>query len=268
LWRDGFAEIQKLWEAMVKGWSMMHMVRLALLCLAASLATGRVARCEGKPRRHNVMAHGYYVREETDRVWHLKLVGKIPSLSGAYIVIHNVEGKIIHHGPIPHGEFTQAKPYTVAIPKDGITGDYRMIMVGQQGDMLGVMIPWTDLPLEVYGGSSFSVGHDKGVKPIFKAPAGVTKMSLGAYKGHLKVRDAEGKVVADTEVNGKSGSKRYRYDKMITFAVTPGATYTIERRCFYFRSYIPGTCYLTASPERWFKPSSELDKIKWWELIK
>ena len=61
--------------------------------------------------------------------------------------------------------------------------------MGSERDALGVAAPWTDLPHEAYGGGSMSVGNAPNVKVYFKAPEGVTKMSLGAFKGHLKVVD-------------------------------------------------------------------------------
>jgi len=233
---------------------------LLAVCLAAGFAASGA-----KEVRHQVMANGYYAREVRDQDWHVRIVGEIPSLCGAYLLIHDAKSRVIHHGVVPHGKYPSGKPFVVTVKKDGVVGDYKIIMVGHQRDKLGVTVPWTDLPYEAYGGSSFSIGHDLNIKPFFKPPPGVKKMHLGAYKGHLRVLDAKGKVVADTYTQGR---KHGRYDNAVEFKVKPGATYTIERKCFYFRSYIPGTLFLAFERGRSFAPSPELDKVKWWELVK
>jgi len=217
------------------------------------------------PPRYNIMADGYYAREEKDGDWRVRIVGEIPSLCGAYLLIHDENGKVVYHGVVPHGSYTEEKPFVAKVPRDGIAGDYRIKMVGHQDDKLGVLAPWTDLPREVYGSGGFSTGHDARIKPVFKTPEGVEKMHLGAYKGQLKVYDSKGAVVADTEKTGKLHGK---YDNAVEFPVTPDETYTLERKCMYFRSYIPRTCFLAFDESKWFCPSPKLDEVKWWELVK
>ena len=231
------------------------------LCLTVGSVTGRAAK-PAEPLRYNVMANGYYAREAVDRDWHIKLGGEIPSLCGAYLIVHDAKGKPIYHGVVPSGKYTAAKPYTVTVKKDGVTGDYKIVMVGHQRDKLGLLAPWTDLPYEVYGGSSFSVGHDPKLMVYFKGPKGADEMYLGAYKGQLSVFDEAGKLVADTKLGHLHG----RYDNAVKFKTVPGKTYQLKRKCFYFRSYTPSTFYLCFDADRWFQPSPELDKVKWWEI--
>lgn len=214
--------------------------------------------------RYNVMAGGYYAREVKDQEWHLTLTGEIPSLSGAYVVVHDAQGKLIHSGVIPHGKYPPEKPFRVTVKPDGVVGDYKIIILGYQDDLLGLVTPFTDLPLEVYGGGSMSMGHEPTAKPYFMVPEGVTKMKLGAYAGSFQVYDADNKVVADSR---KEGVKE-KYDNTVEFPVTPGKVYRFERQSMYFRSYTPGAFYIALSRERCFVPSPELDKVKWWELVK
>jgi hypothetical protein len=235
----------------------------AALALAAGVAWGQATPAP-VPGRYNVMAAGYYAREVRDQEWRLKLVGEIPSLSGAYVVVHDAKGRLVYGGVIPHGKYPPEKPYQVAVKPDGIAGDYKIIIVGYQDDMLGLMTPFTDLPLEVYGGGTMSMGHDANAKPFFKVPEGVTKMKLGAYVGNLQVYDAAGKLVADTR---KEGVKE-KYDNTIEFPVIPGQVYRFERQTMYFRSYTPGAFFIGVRPEKCFVPDPELDKVKWWELVK
>lgn len=238
-------------------WTMV-----GLLCLAAARLTAVAAAQE--TNLHHVMAGGYYAREVRDQEWHLRLAGEVPSLCGAYVVIHDAAGKTIYHGLIPRGQYPADKPFSVAIPPDGIVGDYKIVLVGHQNDMLGVAAPYTDLPFEVYGGVNFTIGHAPGVNLYFQAPPGITNMNLGAYCGHLKVLDPAGKVVADTRVGGKPR----KYDMTIEFDVKPGETYCLQRECFYFNSYMPGTLFIAFDPARWFCPNPALDQVNWWEGVK
>jgi hypothetical protein len=215
-------------------------------------------------KRYNVMAGGYYARETQDQEWRLTLVGEIPSLPGAYVVVHDAQGRLVHAGRIPKGKYPPEEPYTVTVKPDGITGDYRIIIVGHQDDMLGLQVPFTDLPQEVYGGGSMSMGHDFTAKPYFRAPEGVTKIKLGAHQGQIQIYDAGNKLVADT----RKGGGRERYDNTIEFDVKPGMTYRFERQTMYFRSYTPNAFFLAFTPGRWFAPDPKLLEVKWWELVK
>lgn len=246
----------------------MNIARSLIVVAAAMvfLMPDPVSAQDAKQVSHySVFATGCYVREANNQEWSLRLVGKIPSLCGAYMVVHDAAGKTIYHGVIPHGSYPEDKPYVVTIKPDGIAGDYKIVIVGHQNDMLGLTAPFTDLPFEVYGGWTFAIGDDPNTKPFFKAPEGVTKMKLGAYKGHLKVFDKAGKIIADTRVGGQ----QMKYDNTVEFAVTQGETYQLHREeCFYFKSYLPGTFFIVFQPERWFSPSTNLDTIKWWEGVK
>jgi len=242
----------------------MRRILLGVTLLSA-LALAAVALAQDvKPARYHVMCNGYYAREVKDQEWHLTLVGEIPSRSGAYVVVHDAHGKCLHHGAIPHGMYPPEKPYLVTVKPDGVTGDYKIIILGHQNDMLGLSVPFTDLPYEVYGGGTMVVGPAANVKPFFKVAEDVTTLKLGAYKGQLRVIGAAGNTVADT----RDGAIKVKYDNTIEFEVVPGETYQLERESMYFSSYTPGAFFLAFTPERWFKPSPDLDSVKWWELVK
>lgn len=236
----------------------------AIALLSAGLLPALCPAQEAKPGRYHVMCNGYYAREVKDQEWHLTLVGEIPSQSGAYVVVHDAQGKCLHHGAIPQGKYPPEKPYLVTIKPDGVTGDYKIIILGHQNDMLGLNVPFTDLPYEVYGGGTMVVGPAANVKPFFKVAEDVTTLKLGAYKGQLRVIGAAGKTVADT----REGAIKEKYDNTVEFDVVPGETYQLERECMYFRSYTPGEFFLAFTPERWFKPAPDLDNVKWWDLVK
>jgi hypothetical protein len=228
-----------------------------------ALAAAVLALCAGKepPQARRVMASGYYVREAEDREWRLRIVGETPSLCGAYMVIHDEAGKLLHHGEIPHGSHTADKPFVVTLPRDGRTGDYRIVIVGHQEDMLGLQTPITDLPLEVYGGTHFTVGHDP-VAVYFRAPEGLTKLTVGAYAGHLQVIKDPGGLVADTK---KGYVDKKGRNNLVDFQPEPETLYRIERQCFYFTAQ--PAIYLAFDPARWFAPSPKLQDVKWWEGV-
>jgi len=239
-----------------------HLWAAATVVWAAALGVYAYAQ-SGQKSHFSVMAGGYYAREAADREWHVKIVGEIPSLCGAYLVIHDAKGKSVFHGKVPHGKYPEDKPFVVTVKPDGITGDYKIVLCGNQDDLLGVQVPLTDLPFEVYGGTNFSLGHDADAKPWFKGPPGVSKIKLGAYKGQLKVLDKNGGVVADT----RQSKMVEKYDNVVEFPITPGESYQIIRETMYFRCATPNTLFLCFDPARWFRPDEALDKVKWWECV-
>jgi hypothetical protein len=52
---------------------------------------------------------------------------------------------------IPRGVYPKDKPRVIAIKPDGLTGDYRVVMVGHQIQFLGSFgTVWSDLPFEAF----------------------------------------------------------------------------------------------------------------------
>lgn len=235
----------------------------AVLLVLAAVTRWGASEPAADTNRYAVTADGYYGREPKDGVWHIRLVGEIPSLCGAYLVVHDAAGRTVHHGPIPHGLYPAERPFDVAIPADGRAGDYKIVLVGHQRDKLGVTWPFTDLDAEVFGGCTFAISRDAGRLPAFRAPPGIDAMKLGAYKGHLQVLDEAGTVVADTRVSGVEE----KYDRTVEFAVTTGAVYRLKRDCFYFRDYLGKRLFMAFDPARWFFPDPALDDVAWWEGV-
>jgi len=144
-----------------------------------------------------------------------------------------------------------------------MAGDYKIVIVGHQNDLLGIKVPLSDLPYEVYGGTNFSVGHEPGMRVYFRVPEGVAKQTVGGYKGHVQVLKDAGQVVADTRKGGYQDKKAY--NNLIDFTPDPKVLYRIERQCFYFRAN--PAIYITFFPNRWFAPSPDLDAVKWWHSL-
>jgi hypothetical protein len=98
-------------------------------------------------------SHDAYVRETKDREWHLYFSGEVPiySWAGASLIVHDATGRIIHREVIPRGVYPKDKPRVITIKPDGLTGDYRIVMVGHQIQFLGSCgTVSTDLAFEAF----------------------------------------------------------------------------------------------------------------------
>ena len=183
--------------------------------LAALLAVAGLA-AEPMPPVSQVMADGYYVRETRDQAWQLRITGEIPSLCGAWILVHDRAGRKVVSRQIPHGLYSEEAPWVLEVPRDGIEGDYVIRIIGHQRDLLGIRVPLSDLPGEVYGGNSFTIGHEPGRRIAFQVDESRHQVKLGAYKGHLTVRDATNGIVADTRQHALPDSDSvFRYSKVV-----------------------------------------------------
>ena len=242
---------------------------LSCLCLLLCWTIYRVSAAEpvpaAAPKLLRIQANGIYLREATDGPWQLTLTGAIPSLCGAYILVLDAAGKVVHHGVVPHGEYPPDKPLRIPIAADGLAGDYLVKLIGYQDDVMGLAMPLSDLPLEVYGHHSFAIAHELKDVPIwFRLPPGQTTLTIGGYKGHLRVRDAQGKTVAESRLDGyyageKYGQK-YRFCHVMELELQPETPYQLFRECLYFHSTEP--LYLAFDPQRWFVPDPRLDELK------
>lgn len=238
----------------------------------------------------SLMADGYYAREPADREWSIRLRGTIPSLCGAWLLVFDPAGKVLHSGQVAHGVYPDDRPFTVTLPADGRTGDCMIKLIGMQEDLMSLRLPLTDLPMEVYGGRNFAVRTEKGARLCFKgfdrprtkpsleeslaavteggpapAEAGQTRVTLGAYKGHLVVKNGTGKVVANTRTPLEGTEiESGKYDNLTTFPTVPGETYWLEQECMYFGS--TNTLYVACEPGHWFQPDLRFEAIKWWTL--
>ena len=227
---------------------------------------------ESKVSTHSIMAYGKYAKESEDCDWSIRITGNVPSLCGAYILLHDVNGKIIHKGKIPHGEYAVDNPFVMDIKKDGVAGDYKIIIIGQQEDHLGINLPLTTLPFEVYGGTNFALGRDEKSNPAFKVEK-EKEVVVGAYKGHLSILDEKNKAIIDTAKESKYAGtagldkhKAFRYCNYVTLKAEPGKIYFVDDyKTFYFK-FKPAV-YLTFEPEKWFNPDVRLDEVKWWRKV-
>jgi len=228
-------------------------VALLLTCLCA-LGNNST----DQPNPQHMMAAGYYFREPTDREWHLTIVGKVPSLPGCYWILHDADGNQMLRTKISPGTYTHERPLRFNFPKDGRTGDYKLVVLGQQDDLLGPRMPLSDLPYECYGGTYFTAGHND--TPIyFRPPGNATELTASAHAGNVRIYDGQTRVADAIEQGEKD-----RHRNVITFNVKPNTLYRVERQTFYF--HFKPAVHLVFDPARWFEPNAKLNEINWWEV--
>ena len=183
-----------------------------LLCLALLLCW-RSAAAPPEPAKEyprHIMPNGYYVRESEDQEWHIAVSGKIPSLCGIYLIVYDKSGKVVHHGVVPHGDYGAESPFRVTVPKDGVAGDYKIKIIGNQPTT------WeSNLPLKRLKGGLLRHRHVLGTRPrpwrqgLCPVPnaARAGRAGFACVQGHLVVKDESGAVVADTR-KGQYGVTR------------------------------------------------------------
>jgi hypothetical protein len=212
------------------------------------------------------MVNSYYIREATDQEWNINISGKIPSLCGIYLIVYNKDGKVIFKGSVPRGEYDKAKPFTIKIPKDGVAGDYKVKIIGNQDDYLAIDLPLSNQQ-EVYYAKSMSMGHAKGNSVIFQTRPDEKEITLSAYKAQLVVKDLKGNIIADTS-NDKAGKdavlSKDKYSNIVTFKCQPGTDYVLQPEAMYFGA--KDGFFVCMKPGTWFLPDSKLEQINWWEL--
>lgn len=256
--------------------STVHCMKVSFPCLLILGLSTPLAWAENEPQppTRRILSEAVYLREPTDTHWQIRFTGKVPSLCGMYVVIHDAPGNVLYQGLVPHGSYSAREPFTISFKPDGKTGDYRVVFVGQQEDVLGIPQPVSDLPYEVYGGKWFSLDGDK-LPVYFKAPPGVSEMAMGAFKAELRILNSNAEVLADTRTGGKQveneKDKNWPYfsrnEKFVEFPIAPDALYSVDAgSTMYFKTR--ETVYLAFDPKKLFFPAPELNEVKWWRFIR
>jgi hypothetical protein len=223
----------------------------------------------------------YYFREPDDREWHLTFVGEVPEYPGGYIVLHDAASRLVYHGELPRGTYTVEKPFVVTVPKDGITGDYRLVLLVSEGVVLGLRRPLSDLPFEEVGGHyAFRMGSPWPVPVFFRAPADTTSMAMAGYKAYVRVFNMKGEIIADGRVDGRTleqmdeaqrkrmGDSFGKYDIISEFPVEPGQLYVLDSNAAVNTFPDSEERYLALDPAKLFVPDSKLTAVKWWQLVR
>ena len=244
----------------------------ALLTVACLAGTAGRAFPE-KPLVRSLMASAVFVRETKDQEWHIRVVGSLPCGPGIYVVVFNAQKKMVFHGEIPFGTYAETKPFLLTVPADGVTGDYAIKLVGQQDDIMGLVLPLTDLHHEVYDGTGTALGYAPAGQArlvAFKVPEGQTQIQATGGRGNFRILKADGSVLIDSKtaaIPADSPEKHWKKDELeIRAQVAPGQTYWFDPyEIFYFGFKDP--VYLTFDPDLWFAPTFSLGDVKWWKGI-
>lgn len=237
----------------------MTAFRSLTVCIVTLTALFPLDAAAQSPTDRQLFFEAGYLREPTDRNWSIRIAGLVPSMPGCYLIVHNADGRLLVKRHLPHGNYPAAAPLMIQVPADGITGDYRLIIVGYQDDTLQRQLPLTDLPFEVYGRTYFAARAGSSAL-LFRVPDGVEAQKVNSYSGGLRIMEGD-TVVTDTRKDGKPEGR----DFTSTFTPKPGATYQlVPYGCFYFRSETG--LFLTFDMARWFAPDPRLEEVKWWQL--
>lgn len=239
----------------------------------AILAGPAWAAFPDKPLARTILTHVIYVRKDKDQEWHIRATGNLPCGPGLYAVVFNAQKKVIFHGEIPFGTYSEKKPFLLTVPADGATGDYAIRLVGQQDNIMGLLFPLTDLPHEVCDGTGTALGYASTGQArlvAFKPLEGQTHVQATGGRGHFRILKADGSVLADSKtaaMSADSTEKHWRKsDVEVRAPVMPGQTYWFDPYdLFYFGFKDPA--YLTFDPDRWFAPTFSLGEDKWWKGI-
>ena len=201
-------------------------------------------------------------RETTDQAWTLRFAGKIPSRAGCYVLVHDKDSRVVAMAHIPYGAHPENDPFIVEIPRDGISGDYRLVIVGKQADKMGIALPVSDIALEVYGSFQFA---KNGKDPLwFIAPPEVIELQFLAHRGTLEVLDANGNVLAETAQSPEFKA----YTTVVKVKVEPGKVYGIRPGVtgYYMNVGEKGRIDVAFDPAKLFVPDAQLQKVVWWQL--
>jgi len=217
----------------------MHFIRSGILMGVIFFCLSWVrAESEGDHLLFNEVC----VREKSDQTWSLRIQGRVPSMAGCYVIVHEARGNLVLKEHIPYGDYTGDRAQTLTIPKDGWVGEYRLVVVGRESDIRGLELPLTDLKSEVYGRTLFAT---RARKPLwFLAEKGEAAQKFSGTSGVVQILK-DGKPLVD--------------------APQVGELYSLDTsKTFYFKA-TPGA-YVSFSSERVFLPDANLEAIAWWQL--
>lgn len=199
------------------------------------------------------------VREETDQPWSIQVTGQVYSLPGCLVIVHDSKGNVLVLKEIPAGRYSRKSPLKIEIPSDGIVGDYRIIILGDEKDLRGLDLPLSSLPKEVYGYTQFA--KESKSPAWFMAPENISVMTFFGHGGDVQILDGNS-LVGQT---GASPDPRKPWARLATVKLEPGKTYQLQQlKTFYFGAK-PGI-HIALQQERIFVPDQTMREIRWWRI--
>ncbi len=191
------------------------------------------------------------VKEDTDREFTITLRGIIRS-ENAWMTVLSADGAVVHDAAIPQGE-----SYSVTISKDGVVGQYALILKIRKADE--IFTPLTELPGEVYPVKSWILPHkpEQKIATYFVKPTahseGVFRLVPG--KAFFSVESLQGKVLGERGLGDIS-------EELVEFPFPEeGVWLRLEGMYFNFEND-PHLLFLSESQERWFEPSEDVLRLE------
>lgn len=224
------------------------------------LASPALAQPKDQQPEPRLMMSSIDLREPVDQAWQIRIAGEVPSRAGMMLIMFDAQGKLHLKQHLPYGVYPADQPLVIDMPADGITGDYRLIAIGFQEDIRGLLLPVSTLPLEVYSGTYFAARNTPPI--LFKAAPGVEVYHIRSYLVGQQLYEGD-EVVLDTQKNGVQEGRNW----FAPLKPRPDAVYSFRKmNVFYFGAKEP--LHLCFDIQRWFVPDPKLNDIKWWELTK
>ncbi len=203
---------------------------------------------------HQLYFSGAFVRTVPGEEWSIRITGRVPSLSGCYLLVHDAKGNVRHEQAIAQGDY-EDNPLEIRIPKSERAEDLRCVIIGQQEDVMGVNLPLTTLAYEVYGGKHFG---KRSADILYFRPEGPNaELAIWGSAGSVKVLK-EGRLLLEAK---PETAKR---KSPVAFHFTPGELYQLDTsHTFYFG--MSHVAYLAFEPGRLFQPDPALASAPWWQ---
>ncbi len=240
---------------------MTHSVSIHVRCclgagILAALALQAAASEAGDNR---LIYQTASCRKEEDTAWKVRIAGKVPSLAGCYLIVYNSKGERVLMKHIPSGDYSREQPLEFSVAKDGTQGDYQMVIIGHEHDVMGIQLPLTDLRKEVYGYSYFAKRVPQSVWFLSDPEVKEYEISSGRSSRLAVLHDGSPVLAPRSSVhNGREKTA-------LAGALEPGHVYELQTTgTFYFQAK-PGV-YLAFDPSHCFLPDPALQKVAWWQL--
>ncbi len=224
------------------------------------MLTALLAKENAKESSPELFFKEAFVREDTDKPWAIVLKGEIASLAGCYIIVHNTQGRQLAIRHVESGRYPSEAPFRIEIAVDGETGDYRVLIVGHQQDVMGVKLPMTTLDYEVYGSDNFAARNAPSL--WFQIRPGEEQSLFSGHSGAVRVKDGENVVLQTQIMKGGKGASASTTGKV---QLQPGRFYQLEIMDTFYFSIKPNPL-LAFDPRRWFLPNSDVGQVAWWQL--
>lgn len=235
-------------------------VRVAVALVFFGLCHSGWSKAE-EPGNTRLFFDAVCVQPVAGQPWTIRVTGSISSLAGCFLVAHDDEERLVGRWLIPHGVYSQDRAFEIPVPASPSGRPCRIVVIGNQQDLLGIDLPMTSLKKEVYYSSSGLFAASK-APPFWMtlAPESRVLKFIGT-SGVLHVRDGESALLQmDVLTTGHYAGSAMKGEALLD----PAKVYQLDASStFYFQITPP--VYLSFDRERAFFPG-KLVAVPWWRL--